>query len=67
MGKGGNMEIVRGNFEKQAMSAKFSIDRNEHGEYSFAATYNMWVGYWMAKVDSGELTGDNAEWINAHN
>ena len=57
---------VRLNFERFAKNSFYSIDRNEVGEYQNPATYNMWVGYWGAKVDSKELTGENVDWINAN-
>ena len=57
---------IRLTFEKLAKSHFYSIERNEHGEYSNSATYNMWVGYWIAKVESKELVGEDAIWINAH-
>jgi hypothetical protein len=62
----GTMKEIRKQFEILVRSAKFPIERNEHGEYKFHATYNMWVGYWMAKVESNELTGDDAKWVNAN-
>lgn len=58
---------LRKNFELLAKNSKFPVERNEHGEYKFHATYNMWVGYWMAKVDSGELIESQADWVNANN
>lgn len=61
-----NMKEIRKRFEHLAKSSHFPVDRNEHGEYKFHATYNMWAGYWMAKVDSKELAGDDANWLNAN-
>lgn len=57
---------IRLKFEKFAKNSFYSIDRNEIGEYKNAATYNMWVGFWGAKVDSNELTGENTNWLNAN-
>lgn len=57
---------VRVKFERLAKNHFYSIDRNNHGEYCDGETYNLWVGYWLAKVDSKELTGENTDWLNAN-
>ena len=41
-------------------------ERRNNGEYSAAATFNMWTGYWLAAKDLGHISGDDKEWSNAH-
>ena len=47
-GEGENRE----DFEKKINSgiARYSLGRNEHGEYVQAAVFHMWTGYCLAKA-----------------
>lgn len=60
-----NMKEVREQFESVAASSDLSVERNDEGEYMYFKTAYMWDGYWAAKVDSGELTGEDAKLCNA--
>jgi hypothetical protein len=61
-----SLDEFRAAFESCAKSAHFSIERNEHGEYRFHATFNMWVGYWQCGKDFMIISGKDADWCNAH-
>ena len=40
-------------FEKYIKSLKpvrYSLERNEHGEYKQAAVFHMWTGFCIAKI-----------------
>jgi hypothetical protein len=46
-------EMLQGQFEdfiKSLTSVRYSLDKNQHGEYRQPATYHMWTGYCMAKA-----------------
>jgi len=49
-----------------AMSSKFIIDRNKHGEYPAKATYFLWAGYWECAVKNEILVGAEADFRNMH-
>jgi hypothetical protein len=37
-------------FINSLTAVKYSLGKNEHGEYTQVATYYMWTGYCMAKA-----------------
>jgi len=57
---------LRAEFENMAMSSKFIIDRNKHGEYPAKATYFLWAGYWECAVKNKILVGAEANFRNMH-
>lgn len=46
-------EALRAEFEDfigSLTAVRYSLSKNEHGEYKQAATYHMWTGFCMAKA-----------------
>lgn len=44
---------IRKSFEdfiKSLTAVRYSLERNEHGEYKQAAVFHMWTGYCIAKA-----------------
>jgi len=56
---------LRQEFERMAMSCKFSIKRNGHGEYQ-GSTFCLWAGYWECAKNNGIIIGDDADYKNSN-